>query len=735
MLQLLDKNVSSMINRELQSSEFYELAILADETIIHNYWYLGISYLLSGREEDAQAAWFIPLSTANSSEIDTLTNELLAVLCHVANICNQATDFESAWLLRQHLWLVAPDRLDNILELIVLVGKLDQLTSEVLIEWKVIDRLELVIVGSVDEDLLERVVTTLMDLHTELSIKIIRRCLELTESKRDVITTNSTSMAFKLFHQDNIFPFAVKLAEACNSVRPDTLGTLQILIDFYVAIGSYALAIETAEQYYRLAPGIVERLCGLYSIQKVHFTAGNWDRANEILDLHHQVLAEIIQISPQNLSYWHNQVMLISSFFLPYTEDNPRINKAFQNQLATIYQQNILLSNVDVQLGKLKLQKKTDCLRIGYIGSTFKMHSVGWLSRWLIHHHDRDSFQIFTYCVSTSREDKFNHQWFRDQADVTYYFEGHPQEIVAQIKADEIDILIDLDSLTFDSTCFVMACKPAPVQIAWLGWDSTGIPAIDYFIADPYVLPEDAQDYYQEKIWRLPHTYLAVDGFEVSVPTLRREDLDIPADAIVYLSSQSGYKRHPDSIRCQMQIIKAVPNSYFLIKGRSDPETIQNFFGKLADEVGISLDRLRFLDRDIDEPTHRANLSIADVVLDTFPYNGATTTLETLWMGIPIVTRVGKQFAARNSYTFMLNAGIEEGIAWNEQEYIDWGIKLGLDRELRNKIQGKLRSGQTTAPVWNAQQFTLDIEQAYRQMWAKYQESQQIEVIDRYENN
>jgi predicted O-linked N-acetylglucosamine transferase (SPINDLY family) len=339
------------------------------------------------------------------------------------------------------------------------------------------------------------------------------------------------------------------------------------------------------------------------------------------------------------------------------------------------------------------------------------------------------------YCLNTDRDNSFNHEWFRDKMDVSSYFDGHPDKIAAQIRADEIDILIDLDSLTFDSTCLVMAQKPAPIQVSWLGWDSYGIPAIDYFIADPYVLPDDAQDYYQEQIWRLPQTYLAVDGFEVGIPTLRREDLDIPADAVVYLCSQSGYKRHPDNIRCQMKILKAVPNSYFLIKGKSDPNIIKNFFGKMAEEEGISLDRLRFLERDRDEYTHRANLAIADIVLDTFPYNGATTTLETLWMGIPMVTQVGQQFSARNSYTFMLNAGITEGIAWSEQEYIDWGIKLGLDRELRWQIKGKLHAARATAPVWNAKQFTLDMEQAYREMWAKYQESQPDDAIDLHENN
>ena len=100
-----------------------------------------------------------------------------------------------------------------------------------------------------------------------------------------------------------------------------------------------------------------------------------------------------------------------------------------------------------------------------------------------------------------------------------------------------------------------------------------------------------------------------------------------------------------------------------------------------------------------------------------------------------MVTQVGQQFAARNSYTFMMNAGITEGIAWNQQEYIDWGVKLGLDRELRMQVREKLRSGRQTAPVWNAKQFTLDMEQAYQEMWAKYLEQIDRHSIDPHEHN
>ena len=737
MQQLAETPVLTLIDSLTQPSNFYETAIAMDETIISNYWNLGIAYLLEGREDDAQVAWFTPLATAEATEIADFNSELVAALEKEAQHQNLLSNLEQAWLLRQHLWMLAPNYLDNILESIVLAYSIGHLTSATLIEWQVIKLFQITEFYSIDEDLLDRVLSALIHIHTDLSLEVIELCLRHAEASQHVTISRMVKATFDLFYIDSAGLFAVKLCEICNAIKPDNLSTLRTLASLYVGANRYAEATAIAEQYSQLATSIPDRLCGSYLVQRAHFTAGNHHGVITRIDLHRQLAAEIIQSQPNQLSYAQCQSLMISSFFMPYAEDNPQVNKPLQNQVSTICQRAIesISSTISTEVRELSLRKKIDCLRIGYIGATFSNHSVGWLARWLIHHHDPESFQTFIYCFNQNKEDKFNHEWFRNKVNVSYYLDGHPAEIAAQIQADEIDILIDLDSLTFDLTCLVMAHKPAPVQVSWLGWDSSGIPAVDYFIADPYVLPDGAQEYYQEQIWRLPQTYLAVDGFEVGIPTLRREDLNIPSDAVIYLSSQSGYKRHPDCIKSQMEIIKAVPNSYFLIKGKSDAETIQNFFGELATEVGINLDRLRFLDRDRDEPTHRANLAIADIVLDTFPYNGATTTLETLWMGIPMVTQVGQQFAARNSYTFMLNAGIEEGIAWSQEEYIEWGIKLGLDRNLRDKIAGKLRSGRTTAPVWNTKQFTLDMEDAYRQMWAKYQEQGKHEEIDKYSNN
>jgi predicted O-linked N-acetylglucosamine transferase (SPINDLY family) len=708
-----------------QTIDYYETIIEQGDKQSHNYWYLGLAYLFNEQEIEAQATWFIPFDEASESEMASLITELSNVLDRVAIQEFDESNFNNAWLIRQHLWSFFPEQIENVLWLSILAEKLDLLTADLSIEWQIEELLKTALTGKIEAILLEQTIFAfLRKVQNDLGLRVIKSCLLLIGDSRHNTITKLVIITFDLSYSSDPGLFSIELIEICQSLSPKDLDICQALVLLYSDWGLHSKSIAAAEKYARLALSPVDKLFGSYLIQRSSLTAGNWYDGIDKINKHSEFLQAVIDDFPLDLKRQQIQHLIISAVFLPYAEDNPQKYRLLQNQVATIYQNNINSNIINREIGDSSIPPKRDILKIGYLASTLREHSVGWLSRWLFQYHNRQSFQIFNYCVNQNHDDAFNHKWFRDKVDVTYYCDNNYEKIAAQIKADNIDILIDLDSLTNDISCLVMAYKPAPVQVTWLGWDASGSPSIDYFIADPYVLPDNAQDYYQEKIWRLPQTYLGVEGFEVGIPTLRREDLDIPNNAIVYFSSQTGYKRHPDCIKAQMEIIKAVPNSYFLIKGKSDPEIIQNFFGKLASEVGISLDRLRFLGRDVDEPTHRANLAIADVVLDTFPYNGATTTLETLWMGIPMVTQVGQQFAARNSYTFMLNAGIEEGIAWSQTEYIEWGIKLGLDRELRDKIAGKLRSGRTTAPVWNAKQFTLDMEQAYRDMWAKYQEQQ-----------
>lgn len=451
-------------------------------------------------------------------------------------------------------------------------------------------------------------------------------------------------------------------------------------------------------------------------------SGGNWEKARQLYQ-EYQKLLEAIAKKDVAIESSFTLELMATLGFQAYFCDCPQQMHQFNNEFARFYYEKVRAYFPDLSLerkSKLNIPENRDKnLKIGYLSSGFNRHSVGWLVRWIFKYHNREKYQIFAYNLGSKNDDLkyFFEDIQQSPSNFIDVFNWGAREIAELIARDEIDILVDLDSITHRLTSQVLALQPAPIQITWLGCDASGLPAIDYFIADPYVLPETASDYYAQKIWRLPKVYVAVDGFEVGIPTIRRDSLGIPNDAVVYFSSQTGYKRNPENARLQLRIIKQVKNSYFLIKNLGDEPLTRRFFEQLADEEDVDSSRLRFLPQVSLEEIHRANLGIADVVLDTYPYNGATNTLETLWMGIPLVTRVGEQFAARNSYTMMVNAGITEGIAWSDEAYVEWGIKLGQNSRLRQEISWKLLQGRQTEPLWNTKQFTREMENAYEQMW------------------
>jgi predicted O-linked N-acetylglucosamine transferase (SPINDLY family) len=531
------------------------------------------------------------------------------------------------------------------------------------------------------------------------------------------------SIAAEFGHKLNRYDYSIVILKALQNISSQNislttnLDLLRDLARFYRAASRFNEALIAAKSYAQSATDLPDQIFANYLLLHALLQGGTrWPEILEVADQQSALIKSLIAENPQDLSHKEANRLFSAGFHFPYIEDSPQKNRILQNQLLKVCH-----DNLGYQSPLVNIQEENRPLKIGYIAHCFGKHSVGWLSRWIFKHHDHNKFLIHTYSfLDKPIPPDSVKSWIAGYSDKFYSLGYDAAEIAETIRQDQIDILVDLDSITSDVCCEVMSMKLAPIQVTWLGLDASGLPAIDYFIADPYVLPDNAQDYYAEKIWRLPNTYIAVDGFEVLFPTLQRDQLNIPADAVIYFSSQGGCKRYPDTVRLQMKILKAVPNSYFLIKGDADQEEIQVFFRKVAESEGVSSDRLRFLPMAATEAEHRANLDIADVVLDTYPYNGATTTMETLWMCIPMVTKVGQQFAARNSYTMMMNAGITEGIAWNDQEYVDWGIRLGTDENLRKQVFWKLKESRKSAPLWNAKQFTKDMEEAYIKMWELY---------------
>jgi predicted O-linked N-acetylglucosamine transferase (SPINDLY family) len=718
-----------------KAANLYEQAIELEPDIKSHYWYLGLILLLQGKEVEAQTTWALVMMEGEPEEIELWCNELTNVLEAEAQRRSVQLDNSTAYLLRQHIREIQPANIDNLLHLIESAIKVETFTGEDLADWEIIELLnsQELEAEAIDINLLMQTLQKILDYDSvhQSSLEFAQTCLPyLSDSYKyfAVILVAAINLAYSQGRPAQ----AIKFAQICCQINAEDAELLRHLSSFYEKSGDYLNAIETAKKCYSLleSEALAGKVYANHLLLKTLINAGGyWQETEEILQRQESLLSSLIEQQPILNDGAEISRVLLSTFFFPYFQDCPQKYRKIQNQLAALCQKNLQNYAEESEWYKQrqelipKTENSSRRLKIGYISHCFRQHSVGWLARWLFEHHDRDRFKLYGYLVSSQQTADPLQEWYASQFETVHRMGTETQEIAEKIYQDEIDILIDLDSLTLDISCEVMALKPAKIQATWLGWDASGIPAIDYFIADPYVLPDDADNYYSEKIWRLPQTYIAVDGFEVGVPTLRREDLDIPNDAIVYLSAQSGCKRHPDTVRLQMRVLKDVPNSYLLIKGLADEEAIQSFFNKIADEEGVDTNNLRFMPMVPLEAIHRANLGIADVVLDTFPYNGATTTLETLWMGIPLVTKVGQQFAARNSYTMMMNVGISEGIAWTDEEYVEWGVRLGKDAKLRQEIAWKLRQSRQTAPLWNAKQFTREMEKAYGQMWQRYIES------------
>jgi predicted O-linked N-acetylglucosamine transferase (SPINDLY family) len=726
-MQTVWREFSSKNNFEA-ASEFFANQIEQLQTSTLPYCYLGLSFLLREREEEAQMTWFMGSDSSDST--DSFEIELNQVILEEIAFREGITDYQNALLLRQHLRQIDPFNLDNLVQIVFLSLQLKVLTLENLYELNIVEiigELQTIDDSTVEENTLFQLIQNVLysPLSHEYSIGYISLIIPYIKN-----IDGCLELLLYIASKSQLIP-SLNLFDLCLSVKPDSISVLGAITQAYMNHAQCYKAIKIAKQIVFSSSTIGEKIYTNYLLMSsLMNSGGNWEEA-KTSSLNCKSLVNLFaDQQPLELPIHYLSYLALSPFFAPYFNDLPKENRELQNKALTLFQANIYASNqknIESYSSNHQSRKgiKKDKIRIGYLSVSLRQHSIGWLARSLFQHHDREKFEIFGYFPESAPKEDILQKWYISRMDKVFKDDGNefgfnPLLIADEIQRDQIDILVDLESITSGICTNLLSRKLAPIQVTWLGWDASGLPAIDYFIADPYVLPENAQDYYSEKIWRLPETFIAVDGFNCSLASINRDDLGIPSDAIVYLSAQKCFKRHPDTVLAQLQIISMVPNSYFLIKGLADEGTIQSTFWELAQQVDVDYTRLIFLQDTKTEAEHRANMAIADIVLDTYPYNGATTTMETLWMGIPMVTQVGEQFSARNSYTMMINAGITEGIAWNVAEYIEWGVRFGTDEDLRKEVSWKLRQSRKTSPLWDGRKFAREMENTYTSMWEIY---------------
>ncbi|MDX2272572.1 MAG: hypothetical protein NW237_11595 [Cyanobacteriota bacterium] len=360
-------------------------------------------------------------------------------------------------------------------------------------------------------------------------------------------------------------------------------------------------------------------------------------------------------------------------------------------------------------------------LKIGYLSNAFHSHSVGMLSYQTIIAHDPTKVQTYCYYYEgiQNRELALNDYIYREIQENSHQFcvmNGELLSFAEMIRSDGLDILIYMDTMTSHSGCLLTALRLAPIQISWLGGDSPGLPEIDYCFADPYVLAEGSQAEYREKIIRLP-TYACTSGFPVNPVDrqLVRQQLKATDENVVFLTAANATKRTQECIKAQLEILRQVPHGVLVVKGIGEIAAVIETYKEKAETLGVS-DRLRFLETATYQADHRGQLPAFDLILDTFPYTGATHTMEALYMGVPVLTKVGRHYYGRMSYSLLKNIQLEECITWSVDDYIAQAVRLASEPNLLDNVKAKVKASYPNSVIWDPVGFCQVLENVYHHL-------------------
>ena len=363
----------------------------------------------------------------------------------------------------------------------------------------------------------------------------------------------------------------------------------------------------------------------------------------------------------------------------------------------------------------LRSQSLGERLRIGYLSGDFYRHATTNLIAELIERHDRGRFEVFGYCFS--RDDGSQMR----QRVVTAFDRFTPigpmshAEAAKRINEDGIDILIDLKGYTTDARTEILAARPAPIQVNYLGYPGTmGADFIDYIIADKFIAPMDQTPFFDEKIVHLPGCYQPNDTKRaVADHTPSRAECGLPETGFVFCSFNNSYKITPEIFALWMRLLQAVPGSVLWLL-ESAPQMRENLRRKAA-SLGIDPSRLVFAPK-MDLSAHLARHRNADLFLDTLPVNAHTTASDALWAGLPVLTCAGETFVSRVCGSLLKAVDLDELITYSLEHYERTALSLAGNPEMLSKLCNRLAKAKLSAPLFDIQRYTTGLEAAFEHM-------------------
>lgn len=358
-------------------------------------------------------------------------------------------------------------------------------------------------------------------------------------------------------------------------------------------------------------------------------------------------------------------------------------------------------------------------LRVGYFSSDFHEHATMHLMARLFETHDRNRFSLYAYSYGPARHDAMRSR-VQQAFDVFRDVDSLSDKAMAELaRGDGLDIAVDLKGYTQGNRVGVFAHRPAPVQISYLGYPGTlGGSFIDYIIADRVVIPEDQQHYYSEKVIYLPHCYQVNDNTrQIAEQGQTRAEAGLPEEAFVFCCFNNTYKITPTEFDIWMRLLQSVEESVLWLFAST--AGAERNLKEAAAKRGVDPSRLVFA-RSLPLPQHLARHRLADLFLDTFNYNAHTTASDALWAGLPVLTKIGRGFAARVAASLLNTVDLAEMITTSEEGYAALALSLATQPNRLREVRRKLEAKRLASPLFDTALFARNLEAAYQQAYERY---------------
>jgi protein O-GlcNAc transferase len=365
---------------------------------------------------------------------------------------------------------------------------------------------------------------------------------------------------------------------------------------------------------------------------------------------------------------------------------------------------------------------KHDKIRVGYLSAEFHQHAVSYLMAGVFECHDRSKFELSAISLGPDDSSAIR-QRLKDAFDTFLDVSSLSDDGIAhRIRDAEIEVLIGLTGFTRGERMGILAFRPAPVQVSYLGYAGTmGASYIDYLIADPTLIPPSQREHYSEKIAYLPNSYMPHDEAErrISDRHFTRAEFGLPEGAFVFCCFNNIYKLTPQTFEVWTRILKKVEGSVLWLS-ETNPAALNNLKNAAA-ASGVEPARLIFAKRLPSPADHLARHQLADLFLDTLPYNAHATASDALWAGLPVLTQAGEAFAGRVAASLLTAIGLPELITTTPQAYEALAVELATNPERLAGIKTRLAGNRLATPLFNTQLFTRHIEAAYKAMYERHQ--------------